>query len=78
MATRNFYIEANIDGRTTQLVGGPASKEGGFDMTVKMRDKGRRVTALKIRGFADADGVLRLEVFSPEYDVIDHEIVSER
>ena len=29
MAVRNFYVEADIDGRQTMLGGGPRNKDGG-------------------------------------------------
>lgn len=62
MAVRNFYIKANIDGRTSTLSGGPAGKGGGFSMTVYIRDKGNIRTALLVSGMARSDGSLVLEV----------------
>lgn len=49
MAVRNFWIEANIDGRETVLKGGPASKRGGLYLTIKQRSEGGITTAYKIR-----------------------------
>lgn len=37
MAVRNFWIDANIDGRLTELSGGPRDKTGGMDVTIKQR-----------------------------------------
>lgn len=34
MAVRNFYVEADIDGRMTMLGGGPREKDGGMDTKV--------------------------------------------
>lgn len=59
---RNFWIEAEIDGRATPLAGGPVRKEGGFHLRVMMRDKGGIITPAFITGTADADGALTLSV----------------
>jgi hypothetical protein len=40
MATRNFWIKAEIDGRETPLAGGPRSKDGGMDVTLLVREDG--------------------------------------
>ena len=59
---RNFWIEAEIDGRNSKLSGGPRSKTGGFFLTVKQRDNGGISTPVKIYGFADDSGNLELQV----------------
>ena len=64
MAVRNFWIEADIDGRKTRLAGGPVRKDGGFDLTVLIREDGEPVEAVEIRGRAQPDGRLRLYVES--------------
>lgn len=38
--TRNFWIELDIDGRTQTIAGGPISKDGGFDITIRVRENG--------------------------------------
>lgn len=60
---RNFWVTAHIDGRRTDLEGGPSSRDGGIRLTIKQRDRGGIVTAAHIDGRADADGrlVLALE-----------------
>ena len=40
MATRNFWIDAEIDGQKTQLAGGPRSKDGGMDVLLTVREDG--------------------------------------
>ena len=45
---RNFYIEAEIDGRKTVLSGGPASKTGGMYITIYQRKNGEKVEAVEI------------------------------
>ena len=51
MAVRNFWVEADIDGRQTMLSGGPRSKDGGMDVTVYQRDEGQIKTAVEIKCF---------------------------
>lgn len=34
MSVRNFWIDADIDGRQTMLGGGPRSSDGGMDVTI--------------------------------------------
>jgi len=65
MATRNFYINCQIDGRSTMLSGGPRRKDGGFDMSIMMRDDGTRRGVVLISGTADTEGNLTLRI-SPD------------
>lgn len=37
---RNFWLEADIDGRKTKLVGGPQPKNGGMYIELFVRHKG--------------------------------------
>ena len=62
MAVRNFWLEADIDGRRTDLAGGPRAKDGGFSATVFVRQHGSIAKALTISGFTGADGQLRVDV----------------
>ena len=62
MAVRNFWVDADIDGRKTELSGGPASKEGGMKITIKQRDEGSIVTAFRIYCYEE-DGELYSEVY---------------
>lgn len=48
MAVRNFYVEANIDGRATKLAGGPAAKDGEMVIHLYQRDHGETVEAFSI------------------------------
>ncbi len=66
---RNFWIEANADGRATTATLGPASKEGGFDLTIWQRDASRinKVRcAVQIIGRAGPDGKIKLTVMDPD------------
>lgn len=60
---RNFWIKARIDGRQTELEGGPRSREGEFSQTIYIRDEGSIVTGVNISGRVDREGKLRLEVY---------------
>ena len=61
MATRNFWIEGQVDGRKTQLTGGPQSSGGGFDLTVYQRDEGLSRVGVRITGRV-VNGELILDV----------------
>ncbi len=67
MATRNFWVECNIDGRATKLEGGPRSKDGGFNLTIYQRDEGAIKEAITITGYKrTCDDVLMLRVVSSD------------
>ena len=57
---RNFWIKARIDGRQTELEGGPRSREGEFSQTIYIRDAGSIVTGVNISGRVDREGKPRL------------------
>lgn len=48
MALRNFWVEADIDGRKTKLKGGPRNKTGGLHLKIRVRDSGTSVLGCKI------------------------------
>jgi len=60
MALRNFWIEAQVDGRETPITGGPRSKDGGFEMAIFIRSNGESEEGLRIRGVVEEDGTLVL------------------
>lgn len=66
MATRNFWVEADIDGRKTELAGGPRSKGGGFAMNIYMRNEGDIDRPIEIDGIVKSDGSLMLRVTDKE------------
>ena len=55
--TRNFWIDLDVDGRKNSIGTGPRSKDGGFEMTILMREDGdisdKRV---RIVGTSSMDG----------------------
>lgn len=56
---RNFWINADVDGRSP-LKGGPKSKDGGISIEVLIRDGGSVSKGLSIEGIAKDDGTLEL------------------
>ena len=62
MNVRNFYIDADIEGRRTSLTGGPAGKHGGMDITITQRHGGGIETAVRIACVARPDGQLETRV----------------
>ena len=60
---RNFWIDADIDGRAGRMASGPVRKDGGFDLDILARDNGSPVMALRITGRANHDGTLTLRVW---------------
>jgi len=66
MAVRNWWIEADIDGRRTELSGGPRAKTGGFTLRIYQRNCGAIMTAARIEGFAKDNGDLILRIHAPE------------
>lgn len=57
MATRNFWLDVNVDGRGTELAGGPRAKDGGFYGTITMKQEGSvSPDRLKVRGWVWENG----------------------
>lgn len=69
MAVRNFYVEANIDGRQTSLGGGPKSKTGEMTVRLYQRDDGAITDALLIE-CRERDGKLITEVYDKNHTLI--------
>lgn len=61
MALRNFWVSARIDGRETELEGGPRAKDGGMSITVLQRDNGSKTKAVQVNCW-EADGKLYTRV----------------
>ena len=78
MAVRNWWIEADVDGRKTPLSGGPRSKDGGFQLTIYQRVKGNIDNPNRISGFTNRNGYLVCQFYSIKYKKIIHEFTSER
>lgn len=69
MAVRNFYVEANIDGRATTLGGGPKSKTGEMTVRLYQRDDGAITDALLIE-CKERDGNLVTEVYDHNHKLV--------
>lgn len=62
---RNFWVKAEVDGRDIPVTFGPARKDGGFYLTVYVRENGGiSDRTLRVHGFVTNgdDGVTRCEV----------------
>jgi hypothetical protein len=59
---RNFWLEADVDGRRTPVTGGPRGKDGGITLRVYQRLGGAVRTALRVECRACYDGTLHLTV----------------
>jgi hypothetical protein len=56
---RNFWLELSVDGNASKVGTGPRAKDGGFELSILMRDGGGIKRALSVRGYED-NGVLKL------------------
>lgn len=54
---RNFWIDAYIDGKATNLSGGPKNKDGGIVVTISMRDNGSVKKVADITGYKEGDNL---------------------
>ena len=52
---RNFWVEAEVDGRKTGIAFGPQGKDGGFELTVYMRNEGEVAKAIRLEGEAHGE-----------------------
>lgn len=77
MGVRNFWIEADVDGRTTKLAGGPQSKDGGMSIRLYQRDNGTIRRVVDIDCWVGKDGALISNV-SSDYIEEDKRIVTKR
>lgn len=66
---RNFWIELDVDGSSSQVATGPRSSSGGFTLTIRQRTEGDIITTLDVRGFVRSDGKLVLEASSAYSDM---------
>ena len=76
MALRNFWLEAQVDGRKTKLTGGPKNKTGGMHTKVYVRDRGASVLACKIV-CRECDGDLIVMIYDKDGHLI-HSNTTER
>lgn len=74
---RNWWITADVDGRESQVSGGPRGKDGGIYLVIAQRSNGEISNVLTVVGTAREDGRLFLEVLDHDGHVI-HEITTLR
>lgn len=58
MSVRNFWIEAEIDGRKTDLSGGPRAKDGEMRIVISQREEGAIKKILVINCRVDGDELI--------------------
>ena len=78
MAVRNFWIEADVDGRKTSIAFGPRAKDGGFRLLIYQRDKGHSKLVFTVSGIILQNGRLCTEVTSEENEDDSLECFTER
>lgn len=74
---RNFWIDADIDGRKETLSGGPNRKDGGMWAKIYMRNKGSVSHAVTIKA-VERGGKLELEIWGPNQDKVVFRMETER
>ena len=55
MAVMNFWVDADVDGRSTFVAGGPREEDGGMDVFLYQLDDGqeKRVVRIQCRAYGD-------------------------
>lgn len=56
--TRNFWVQGRIDGRQTEITGGPARKDGGMVLDIWQRVDGERLCIASIECRAHGDDLV--------------------
>jgi len=63
---RNFWIELEVDGKKERIATGPRNSGGGFELVIKMRDRGGIATPARITGYATTSGKLILNLWDQD------------
>ena len=66
---RNFYIKGSIDGRKTDLCGGPSRKDGGMVLHLTQRNNGSIDKCATIECYAEGD-VLKTIIYDKDGNAI--------
>jgi len=74
---RNFWIDACVDGRQSDIGTGPRGPQGGFSLTVYQREDNDVRHALSVRGSCDREGNLTLSIQN-EYGHTIHQFLTKR
>ena len=70
MHVRNFYVDGCVDGRQSNVSGGPKNKEGGMRLEVTQRNDGEVETAFVIKSYVAYDGELITRVTNSKGEII--------
>ena len=73
---RNFYIKGSIDGRKTNLTGGPSRRNGGMVLNLTQRNNGSIDKCATIECYAEGD-VLKTIIYDKNGNAV-LENISER
>lgn len=68
---RNFWLEIDVDGRSTPIATGPQSKGGGFSLVIRQRENGGIITSARVSG-RESQGYLILDVKDGQGNVHHH------
>lgn len=60
MNVRNFYVTADIEGRSTPLAGGPRNRNGNMLVTITQRSGGVVIPAFTIESHTYGDALVSL------------------
>ena len=71
---RNFWIEAEVDGRKTPIAFGPQGGDGGFRLTIFMRNEGEVEEVAHVEGACHLDGRTLILWFDQEGTTKDEDI----
>lgn len=67
---RNFYLDAQVDGRKNHLHGGPAAKSGGMSIDVYQNHDAESELAVKVLCQATESGTLLVQVYDPHGNLL--------
>ena len=67
---RNFWFDADIDGRESKVSGGPRAKDGGMVIDLFQRKEGEITKSFKIRCYEEREGMLVISIFNGEGEYI--------
>lgn len=66
---RNFYIKGSIDGRRTNLSGGPSRKDGGMVLILTQRNNGSIENCASVECFEDGN-ILKTIIYDKNGNVV--------
>ena len=76
MSIRPFWVDVDIDGRSTNLQGGPRARDGQMNVSLLIRDSGEKKIAYKISCFPTGMSMLCMQVKDSDGNVI-HETITD-